>query len=75
MEKLDLTKQLKPPSLPAAKEVAVVDVPGMNVLMSDGRTGPDATQGRHHEIYPGDRRTVKPENLQTVLRHAVTATA
>ena len=26
--------------------------------------------GRHHEIYLGDPRTAKPENLKTVLRHA-----
>jgi len=29
-------------------------------------------RGRHHEIYLGDPRTAKPENLKTVLRHAVT---
>jgi len=28
--------------------------------------------GRHHEIYLGDPRTAKPENLRTVLRHPVT---
>jgi len=28
-------------------------------------------RGRHHEIYLGDPRTAKPENLRTVLRHAV----
>ncbi len=28
-------------------------------------------RGRHHEIYLGDPRTAKPENLKTVLRHAV----
>ena len=28
--------------------------------------------GRHHEIYLGDPRTAKPENLKTILRHAVT---
>lgn len=28
--------------------------------------------GRHHEIYLGDPRTAKPENLKTVLRHPVT---
>lgn len=28
--------------------------------------------GRHHEIYLGDPRMAKPENLKTVLRHAVT---
>jgi hypothetical protein len=27
--------------------------------------------GRHHEIYLGDPRAAKPENLRTVLRHAV----
>jgi hypothetical protein len=27
--------------------------------------------GRHHEIYLGDPRMAKPENLKTVLRHAV----
>ena len=27
--------------------------------------------GRHHEIYLGDPRTAKQENLRTVLRHAV----
>ncbi|MBN1321113.1 MAG: GyrI-like domain-containing protein [Thermoleophilia bacterium] len=27
--------------------------------------------GPHHEIYLGDPRTAKPENLKTVLRHAV----
>jgi hypothetical protein len=27
--------------------------------------------GRHHEIYLGDPRTARPENLRTVLRHAV----
>jgi hypothetical protein len=30
-----------------------------------------AFTGRHHEIYLGDPRTAKPENLKTVLRHAV----
>lgn len=29
--------------------------------------------GRHHEIYLGDPRTAKPENLRTVLRHRVEA--
>jgi hypothetical protein len=27
--------------------------------------------GRHHEIYLGDPRTAKPENLKTILRHPV----
>ena len=27
--------------------------------------------GRHHEIYLGDPKTAKPENLKTVLRHPV----
>jgi hypothetical protein len=31
-------------------------------------------RGHHHEIYLGDPRTARPENLRTVLRHAVTAT-
>lgn len=31
--------------------------------------------GRHHEIYLGDPTRAKPENLKTVLRHAVHATA
>ena len=31
-------------------------------------------RGRHHEIYLGDPRTAKPENLRTVLRHAVSPT-
>lgn len=31
--------------------------------------------GRHHEIYLGDPRTAKPENLKTVLRHAVAPAA
>jgi hypothetical protein len=31
--------------------------------------------GRHHEIYLGDPRTAKPENLKTVLRHAVVSGA
>jgi len=30
-----------------------------------------ALRGRHHEIYLGDPRAAKPENLKTVLRHAV----
>jgi hypothetical protein len=30
-----------------------------------------ALRGPHHEIYLGDPRTAKPENLKTVLRHAV----
>ncbi len=30
--------------------------------------------GRHHEIYVGDPRTAKPENLRTVLRHPVIKT-
>jgi hypothetical protein len=34
-----------------------------------------AMRGRHHEIYMGDPRTAKPENLRTVLRHAVVKTA
>jgi hypothetical protein len=29
--------------------------------------------GRHHEIYLGDPRTAKPENLKTILRHPVRA--
>ena len=29
--------------------------------------------GRHHEIYLGDPRQARPENLKTVLRHAVVA--
>ncbi len=32
-------------------------------------------RGRHHEIYLGDPRTAKPENLKTVLRHAVARSA
>ena len=32
-------------------------------------------QGRHHEIYLGDPRRTKPENLKTVLRHPVLAEA
>jgi hypothetical protein len=32
-------------------------------------------RGRHHEIYLGDPRTAKPENLKTVLRHAVARAA
>lgn len=35
-----------------------------------GRNG-YAFAGRHHEIYLGDPRTAKPENLKTVLRHPV----
>ncbi len=31
--------------------------------------------GRHHEIYVGDPRTARPENLKTVLRHAVAPAA
>ena len=31
--------------------------------------------GRHHEIYLGDPRKAKPENLKTVLRHPVVADA
>jgi hypothetical protein len=31
--------------------------------------------GKHHEIYLGDPRTAKPENLKTVLRHPVRKTA
>jgi len=30
-----------------------------------------ALRGRHHEIYLGDPRAAKPENLKTVLRHPV----
>ena len=30
-----------------------------------------AFAGRHHEIYLGDPRAAKPENLKTVLRHPV----
>lgn len=30
-----------------------------------------ALHGRHHEIYLGDPRRAKPENLKTVLRHPV----
>jgi hypothetical protein len=33
-----------------------------------------AFTGRHHEIYLGDPRTAKPENLKTVLRHPVVPT-
>jgi hypothetical protein len=29
--------------------------------------------GRHHEIYLGDPRRAKPENLKTILRHPVTS--
>jgi hypothetical protein len=35
-----------------------------------GRNG-YAFAGRHHEIYLGDPRAAKPENLKTVLRHPV----
>ena len=35
-----------------------------------GRNG-YAFTGRHHEIYLGDPRAAKPENLKTVLRHPV----
>jgi hypothetical protein len=31
-------------------------------------------RGKHHEIYIGDPRRAKPENLKTVLRHAVAQT-
>jgi hypothetical protein len=31
-----------------------------------------ALQGPHHEIYLGDPRAARPENLKTVLRHGVT---
>jgi len=30
--------------------------------------------GRHHEIYLGDPRRARPENLKTILRHPVSAT-
>lgn len=30
-----------------------------------------ATRGKHHEIYLGDPRRAKPENLKTVLRHPI----
>jgi len=30
-----------------------------------------ALRGKHHEIYIGDPRRAKPENLKTVLRHPV----
>lgn len=59
--KLDLKKQLRHLYLPSAHEVTVVDVPEMAFIL----------HGRHHEIYLGDPRTAKPENLKTVLRHAV----
>jgi hypothetical protein len=29
--------------------------------------------GRHHEIYMGDPRRAKPENLKTILRHPIVA--
>ena len=32
------------------------------------------TRGKHHEIYLGDPRRTKPENLKTVLRHPVEKT-
>lgn len=32
-------------------------------------------QGPHHEIYLGDPRTAKPENLKTVVRHQVVPSA
>jgi hypothetical protein len=28
-------------------------------------------RGKHHEIYLGDPRRAKPENLKTVLRHPI----
>ncbi len=31
----------------------------------------DFTQRHHHEIYLGDPRRGKPENLKTVIRHPV----
>ncbi len=43
--KLDLKKQLKHLYLPAAKEVAMVDVPEMKFVAVDGRIEPDATPG------------------------------
>ena len=34
----------------------------------------DFTQRHHHEIYLGDPRRGKPENLKTVIRHPVRPT-
>lgn len=28
-------------------------------------------RGKHHEIYLGDPRRAKPENLRTILRHPI----
>jgi len=39
-----------------------------------GQNGYEFT-GRHHEIYLGDPRTARPENLKTVLRHPVVRTS
>ncbi len=41
MKKLDLKKELKQLYQPSAKDVAVVDVPAMNLLMIDGAGDPN----------------------------------
>jgi hypothetical protein len=43
MTKIDLKKELKHLYRPSAKEVAMVDVPGMNFLMIDGQGDPNAS--------------------------------
>ena len=43
MSKLDFKKQFKHLYVPSAKEVAIMDVPAMNFVMTDGRGDPDKT--------------------------------
>ena len=43
MEKIDLKKEQKYLYAPSAKEVALVEVPGMNFLMADGVGDPNTS--------------------------------
>jgi hypothetical protein len=45
MQKLDLKKDLKNLYTPSAREIKVVDVPGMNFTMIDGAIEPDKSPG------------------------------
>lgn len=69
--RLDPKRQLKHLYQPSGKAVVLVDVPELQFAAFAEAHG-YAFRGPHHEIYLGDPRTAKPENLKTVLRHGVT---
>jgi len=83
MERIDFRRQLKHLYMPSAQAFSLGDVPRMRYLYDD--EAPTLARlhdaylpqnglipnGRHHEIYIGDRRKAAPDKLKTVLRQPV----